>query len=360
MITVKTPQIYVNEAGSISQSGKYIVQIGKNPLIIAGKKAKEAAGNNFFDSLKEYGIEEKHVEIFSGYPSQRQFDFYAEKAREQKADVIIGIGGGRVLDTAKAAGDIVGLPVVTVPTVAATCAAWAAISIQYDDEGGYVQTRQNKKSAELVIADPKVIFTAPKRYLFSGVVDTFAKFYEIRPTTEFFQDDVTSKIALKASEIAFDNLEHDTFTALSEAEKEIFSDAAKNVIDAIIYLAGFAGSFKGEHGHYSFAHPFYHTSTRLYHTNVKLHGEKVAFGIITQLILEGKSAAQVLNAVRLFSKYENDWTLEDFALTSETSLDFLAKEIPAIFPYVPYKGREKIKAALKKADELTKKFREEK
>ncbi|MBQ8013321.1 MAG: iron-containing alcohol dehydrogenase [Treponema sp.] len=360
MITVKTPKTYINETGSIARSGEFISKIGKNPLIIAGEKAKKAIGEAFFNSLAENGVGSANVFTFSGYPSQRQFDSYAEKARAVNADVIIGIGGGRVLDTAKATGDILSLPVVTIPTVAATCAAWAAVTIQYDDKGGYVKSRLNKNSAELVIADPQVIFTAPKRYLFSGVVDTFAKFYEIRPTTVFFPEDVPSQIALKASEIAFANLERDTFIALSEAEKGVFSDAAKNVIDAIIYLAGFAGSFKGEHGHYSFAHPFYHTSTRLHHTNIKLHGEKVAFGIVTQLILEKKDDSQVLEAIKIFSKYENAWTLEDFALTSESDLDFLKVQIPEIFSYVPYKDGQSIKAALKKADELTRQFRGQK
>ncbi len=359
MITVKTPQTYINEAGSISNAGTYISKIGKNPLIIAGNKAKDAAGSVFFKSLSKNGISAENIEIFSGFPSQNQFDSFAKKARAINADFIIGIGGGRVLDTAKATGDILSLPVVAVPTVAATCAAWAAVTIQYDDEGGYVKARLNRKSAELVIADPKVIFTAPKRYLFSGIVDTFAKFYEIRPTTEFYPEDVPSQIALKASEIAFANLERDTLTAISEAERGIFGQAARNVVDAIIYLAGFAGSFRGEYGHYSFAHPFYHTSTLFHHTNIKLHGEKVAFGILAQLVLENKSEEEILKTIEIFSKYGNDWTLDDFKI-SESDLDFLKKEIPAIFDYVPYKNEEAIKAALKKADGLVKKFRGQK
>ena len=220
--------------------------------------------------------------------------------------------------------------------------------------------RKNKNSARLVIADPKVIYTAPERYLFSGVVDTFAKFYEIRPTTEFFPEDVPSQIALKASKIAFENLESDTFKAIYDSKKGVFGEAAKNVIDAIVYLAGFAGSFSGEHGHYSFAHPFYHTSTRLHHTNIKLHGEKVAFGIVTQLILEGKTDKEVLEAIKIFSRYENAHLLEDFALTSEKDLDFLAEQVPKIFDYVPYKEKSAVKSALKKADSLTKHFRGQK
>lgn len=360
MLTIKTPKIYINEAGSILRAGEYISKIGKNPLIIAGEKAKKAVGEEFFSSLEKSGVSAKNVENFSDYPSQRQFDSYAEKAKAANADVIIGIGGGRVLDTAKATADILGLPAITVPTVAATCAAWAAVTIQYDDEGGYVKSRLNKNSAQLVIADPKVIFTAPERYLFSGVVDTFAKFYEIRPTNEFFPEDLPSAIALKASELAFENLERDTFKAIFDSKNGVYGQAAKNVIDAIIYLAGFAGSFRGEHGHYSFAHPFYHTSTRLHHSNIKLHGEKVAFGIVTQLILEGKSDSQVLDAVKIFSRYGNAHILEDFALTSEKDLDFISQQVPEIFDYVPYKDKAAIKAALIKADSLTKIFRGQK
>lgn len=359
MLIIKTPKTYINETDSILHAGEYISKVGKKPLIIAGKTAKSAVGKVFFDSLKENEVVSDYVEVFSGFPSQRQFDNYVEKAKAINADSIIGIGGGRVLDTAKATGDILSLPVITIPTVAATCAAWAAVTIQYDDEGGYVTSRMNKNSAVLVIADPRVIFTAPKRYLFSGVVDTFAKFYEIRPTTEFFPGDIPSAIALKASEIAFTNLERDTFTALSEAEKGSYGNAARNIIDAIIYLAGFAGSFRGEHGHYSFAHPFYHTSTRLHNTNIKLHGEKVAFGIVTQLVLEGKTDSEILETINIFSKFENAWTFEDFSIKEE-DLDFLKKQIPAIFSYVPYKDEAKIKEALKKADELTKKFRRQK
>ncbi len=360
MISIKTPKTYMNEAGIVSRAGEYISKIGKNPLIIAGEKAKKAVGDEFFASLEKSGVSAKNVGDFSGYPSQRQFDSYAEKARDLNADVVIGIGGGRVLDTAKATADILGLPVVAVPTVAATCAAWAAISIQYDDEGGFVKVRQNKDSPRLVLADPKVIFSAPERYLFSGVVDTFAKFYEIRPTVEFFPEDVPSAIALKASEIAFENLERDTFKAVLDSKNGVYGEAAKNVVDAVVYLAGFAGSFKGEHGHYSFAHPFYHTSTRLHHTNVKLHGEKVAFGIVTQLVLEGKSDSEVLEAIKIFSRYGNAHVLEDFALTSEKDLDFISGQVPEIFDYVPYKEKSAIKGALLKADSLTKKFRGQK
>lgn len=365
MHVIKTPEKYINEPGSVSRAGKILAETAgelKKPLIIAGKKAKDAVEKeNFFRSLSENGISIEHIEDFSGYPSQNQFERYAELAKNYGADFIIGIGGGRVLDTSKAAGDITGLPVVTVPSVAATCASWAALTIQYDDEGKYVKHRRNNKCPKIVIADPKVIFTAPERFIFSGVVDTFAKFYEVRPTWERHPEDIPTNVSLAEAKIAFKKLEDNVYKAIVEAKNNVFGQSAQDVIDAIIYLAGLTGSIKSKYGHYSFAHPFYHTSTQLKHTNIKLHGEKVAFGIVTQLILEGKPDSEVIEAIRLFDKYNAAFTLEDFDLkkNEENDLDFLKVQIPSLFPYVEFDG-EKIKAALKKASFLTEKYLEAK
>lgn len=355
MYTIKTPYRYINEAGAARKAGEYLKEAGKNPLIIASSHAQKAVGKDFFETLKETGISSKNLFTFEGFPSQRQFDFYAEKAKDLKADFVIGIGGGRVLDTSKAAGDIAGIPVATVPTVAATCAAWAALTVQYDDNGSFVFMRRNKNSPLIVLADPEIIFTAPKRYLFSGVVDTFAKFFEVRPTVERFPDDTPSNISLAEAKIAYKNLESSVFKALEESEKGIYGKAAEDVVDAIIYLAGICGSVTSNHGHYSFAHPFYHTSTQILKSNIKLHGEKVAFGIVVQLVLEGKSEAEILDAISLFAKYNADFVISDFNF-DKADLRFLSVQIRKNFPYAEWKPDE-VLSAFYKADELTKKFR---
>lgn len=360
MLRVKTPQSYLNEPGLISKVGEHIAYFGKKPLIIGGRTAIEAVGNKFWDSLKENAIDNSNVYTFTGYPSQRQFEEYANIADQIGADMIIGIGGGRVLDTSKAVGDINGLPVLTVPTVAATCAAWAAVTIQYDDEGAFVTARSNKNSPVLVAADPKVIFTAPKRYLFSGVVDTFAKFYETRPAIERFPDHITTDIGFYASQIAVERLKESAEKAYEDAHQGIYEKAAKDTIDAIIYLAGFVGSFQEDLAHYSFAHPFYHISTRLAHTRILLHGEKVAFGIVAQLFLEKRAEEEIIDVIHLFEGYHAAFTFDNLGIKENTEADiaFLAKDIVEEFPYVPYNEAE-IKEALMQADRLTRKVKGE-
>lgn len=354
MLAAKTPETYINKPGAINEAGGQIARIGKRPLIIGGKTALERVGG-LFQSLENVGIESSDTYTFDGYPSETQFQKYVNIAKHAGADVVIGIGGGRAIDTAKAVADILGIPAVAIPTIAATCAAWAAVTIQYDDEGAYVQGRWNKHSPRLVIADPEVIFTAPERYLFSGVADTFAKLYETTPALERCPDNASLALAVHASRIAFDKLEQQTFRALAQAKQGEYGQAARDVIDAVIYLAGFAGSFQEEGlPHYGFAHPFYHVSTRLGGTRHKLHGEKVAYGIVAQLFLEKKPEKEIIRTIQLFNKYNAAFTLEDIGIGSdEEDIRFIEKDVRDAFPYVAYSGEE-IAEALLAADALTK------
>lgn len=353
---IKTPLKYFSEPEIIKKAGNYIAEYSKNPLIIGSRTALLETLNDLRKSLKENGINSENVEIFQGYPSENQIQNYSGLAKKIKADAIIAIGGGRTLDTSKAAAEVAGIPVITIPTIAATCAAWAALTIQYDDEGSFVRPRPLKSSPVLVLADTKVILSAPKRYLLAGVADTFAKFYEIRPTFERYPDAINLDIAFYSSKIAFDKLESDVFIAIDEAEKGTFGLAAKNVVDAVIYLAGFAGSFQTDTGYYSFAHPFYHISARFPDTRHKLHGEKVAYGIISQLFLEEKDEEYISDTIRLFSKYENAFTLEEIGFSRDNTdeLYALADDVRNDFGHVQW-SRDSIVKAVLDADSLTKK-----
>lgn len=360
MLLVKAPEKYMSEPDVLQKAGYYIAEYGKKPLIIGGNHALEVIGDTFFKSLEENSIDGSNVYIFTGYPSERQFKYYSDVAAEINADVIIGAGGGRVLDTAKAAGNIAGLPVVTIPTVAATCAAWAAVTIQYDDEGSFVQCRENKHSPHLVLADTKILMNAPVRYLFSGVVDTFAKYYETRPLQEKHPENLTADITLYASELALHRMDDGVFKALEDAKMGIYGQPARDVIDAIIYIAGLTGSLQEDYGHYSFAHPFYHCSTRLPDTRFRLHGEKVAYGIVTQLFLENKCEKDIIDTIRLFDKYQSAFTLDELGIADHKDEDitFLARDIKTEFPFVDWPV-EAIEQALVKADALTRRYRQQ-
>ena len=61
-----------------------------------------------------------------------------------------------------------GLPIITVPTIASTCAAWTPLSVMYDEHGAVVAEDWLSHSPKAVIADTEVIMKAPVRYLIAG------------------------------------------------------------------------------------------------------------------------------------------------------------------------------------------------
>lgn len=71
----------------------------------------------------------------------------------RRADVLIGIGGGKCLDTVKLAGDQLGKPVVTIATIASTCAAVTKISIMYNADGSFKDIPK-LKAAPGALPDP--------------------------------------------------------------------------------------------------------------------------------------------------------------------------------------------------------------
>src|SRR3970282_311278 len=105
-------------------------------------------------------------------------------ARQHEAQVIRGAGGGKVLDTARAAADGLNLPVVNCPTVASSDAPCSALSVIYTDDGVFQEYRFYRKNPDLVLVDTQVVAQAPARLLVAGMGDALATMFEARTCVE--------------------------------------------------------------------------------------------------------------------------------------------------------------------------------
>lgn len=74
-------------------------------------------------------------ERFEGQVSDENAERYIEISRGGNYDAIIGIGGGRTLDMAKLVAHMLKLPLIIVPTSAATDAPTSALSVIYSPAG---------------------------------------------------------------------------------------------------------------------------------------------------------------------------------------------------------------------------------
>lgn len=330
MLQIKTPEIYVNEPDAIKSLGPLVDTYGKRALIVWSQTARKVTQEKVIESL---GVERiSYMEyLFEGYPTLEKAERIAELAGEKDIEVLIAIGGGRVLDVTKAAGDISLLPVASVPTIAATCAAWAALSVLYTDEGNFDHFRQNKHSPKLIIADTQILADAPIRYLRAGVVDTLAKWYE----TAVCNGDSFSFInAVNSAKLAFDFLNEKAEKVIEDAEKSKADETTAKAVDAILFLAGNVGSYVGEKAYSGFAHPFYHSSRIIKETRGTLHGELVAFGLIMQAVLEKKSGEEIQAIVRKFRELKVAFTLEEIGISdqAERKLQIISNRIQEVFP----------------------------
>ncbi|ASS64928.1 MULTISPECIES: iron-containing alcohol dehydrogenase family protein [unclassified Paenibacillus] len=312
MIAIKAPLLYRNESALLEQKGLLEDWEGRIAVIISGNTAWDLVSSQLASRLGEAHIPFSKLS-FKGYCTQEKIGRYTLEAERLDPSFLIGIGGGSVLDLTKAVGDKLGLPVLAIPTVAATCAAWSALAVLYDDAGRSAGYLPLSRSPELVLADARVLAQAPRRYLASGIADTIVKWHEHGVNAPAGrQPGLDLQLSLHAARLALDLLTshsarvYEAVDVLSPPVGEAFSQT----IDAVIVLAGLAGSIHSGVRRAAFAHAIHDRLTWFPETQGTLHGEKVGFGLLSQLVLEGK-ADEAVPLAALFRRIGLPVTLEE-------------------------------------------------
>ncbi|QOI55069.1 oxidoreductase [Rouxiella badensis subsp. acadiensis] len=199
---------------------------------------------------------------------------------------ISSIGGGAVLDTAKAVARRLNLNVVAIPTIAATCAAWTPLSVWYSDQGTALSYEIFNDANHLVVVEPQIILQAPKEYLLAGIGDTLAKWYEaVVLFPQPAELPLTAQLGLNTALTLRDVLLNESERALEAQSKNQLSKSLINVIDAIIAGGGLVGGLGERFTRIAAAHSIHNGLTALPQTDAFLHGTKVAYGILVQSAL---------------------------------------------------------------------------
>lgn len=301
MLAIKLPQHYLQQTDLLSRAAEHLAPLGRRLFIITTPGAWRAVSPQLQPALNEAGWRaEPHW--LEGYCTTQAVEKLQRMAHEQQADAIVGIGGGRVLDAAKAVGEgKEAWSVVTVPTQAATCAAWSPVSIFYDEQGGHSRSVPLKKMPALVLADSGVIARSDVRYLKAGIVDALAKWFEFQPYQQ--RDPHRLSLNLKAlmAREALRVFETYGAQALEDCRQQKVTAALTQTLDGCIALAGLANSVRDELPTPGFAHAIHNRLTRQPELHAWLHGEKVGFCLLTQSILQhGEPDPELLQLLRRF------------------------------------------------------------
>src|SRR5471030_15440 len=303
---VTGPANYFSFPGAIDRLGDFYTpeQLDK-ALWIYGERALVAAKDYLPEAFT--ATQAKRV-LFKAHCSETEVQRIADIGGRDR-QVVIGIGGGAVLDTAKVVARRLGLPVVAVPTIAATCAAWTPLSVWYNDEGQALRYEIFIDANHLVLVEPRIILAAPKEYLLAGIGDTLAKWYEavvLSPQPETLP--LTVQLGLNTALTIRDVLLNQSEDALqAQADKQL-TQPFLNVLDAIIAGGGLVGGLGDCYTRIAAAHSVHNGLTALPQTDAFLHGTKVAYGILVQSALLGQNDV-VQQLVALYQKLHLPTTL---------------------------------------------------
>jgi glycerol dehydrogenase len=255
-------------------------------LIVAGKSAVSQLSDVWRASLGEAGITYR-VHRFGGECSPAEIDRVQASAREAGARTIIGAGGGKVLDTARAAASGLGLPVVNCPTVASSDAPCSALSVIYTDDGVFQEYRIYGRNPDLVLVDTQVIAQSPVRLLVSGMGDALATWFEAKTCADGhvknMRGGASTQSALSLAELCYRTLLNDGAAARRALETRAVTPALERLVEANTLLSGLGFESSG----LAAAHAIHNGLTAAAETHSYFHGEKVAFGVLVQLVLEG-------------------------------------------------------------------------
>ncbi len=264
----------------LEQSGAAIAAYGQRPFLVGGKHALGLVKPRLKTAFADHSLTLKESLLGSDC-SEVALQRLQNAIAEHRGDVVIGVGGGKALDAAKLLAHQCGLPVVTVPTSAATCAAWTALSNVYSDTGAFQYDVALPHCPNLLLLDYTLVATAPKRTLVAGIGDALAKWYEASVSSGQSQQTLVIA-AVQQARVLRDILLQSAAAALAQPGSETW----RAVVDATVLMAGVIGGLGGAQCRTVAAHAVHNGLTHLPQTRTSLHGEKVAYGILVQLRLE--------------------------------------------------------------------------
>ncbi|MGX7244195.1 iron-containing alcohol dehydrogenase family protein [Enterococcus quebecensis] len=255
-------------------------------LVLHGKVSWEAA-KPYFPSLMNI---DTHFVDYGGQCTDERTAELKQLVEQEQLDGIIAVGGGKIADLGKAVANQCGVPILILPTLAATCAAYTPLSVMYNKiDGAMDRYDVFPRSNALVLIEPKVILDSPIELMIAGIGDTIAKWYEADAMiSQLDIQPIEVEVSAFAAKKCRDVLLKDSQAALSAMENKSINQAFLNVVETNILLGGMVGGFGDDYGRTSGAHSIHDALTILPESHHQLHGNKVAYGVLVQLVIEDK------------------------------------------------------------------------
>ncbi|MBO0443716.1 glycerol dehydrogenase [Vagococcus fluvialis] len=367
-----SPAKYVQGEDEILNLGYYVKTFGKSALLIAHQDDINRVQKQLDETVEKFGIKIV-ASHFNGECSRQEVARLQEVAKENHTDCVIGLGGGKAIDTSKCVAE--GENLIIVPTIAATDAPTSHSAVLYTEDGEFDDYAYFKQSPSVVLVDTKIIANAPTRFLVAGMGDALSTLFEARATARSFsnvnaglpngyitKETAPAKNTIAAytlAKVCYETLLENGFNAKIACDNNIVTPALENIVETNILLSGLGFESSG----LAAVHAIHDGLTALEGTHHYFHGEKVAFSVICQLVLENAPIEELYEVLDFSLSIGLPVCLEDIGVESITFEEALEVAKKACIPEesihsMPFPiVEEEVAQAIIAADQIGKKYK---
>ena len=349
------PHRYIQGPGALSELATLVPLYGRRPFIVADVAVVNSLREQLANLLRPI-VDSLEIAEFSGECSASQIDTMAAKADAANRDVIIAIGGGKAIDTAKGIRILRGGAIIVVPTVASNDAPTSRLAIVYTDDHVLKEVRLMPTNPDAVVVDTSIIARAPRRFFVAGIGDALSKKFEAEQCFNSggmnFYKARPAGLAVSIADQCYQVIRRDALPSLAAVDRKEPDAAFENVVEATILLSGLGF----ESGGLSIAHSLTRGFSAIPSLNSSLHGEQVAFGLLAQLCLEQRSDDFLSDMVAFYKQVGLPLSLNSMGFSGNVrdGIRIIAQrsiaEAPYLRQFVGSVTEQSLVAALSRAD----------
>ncbi len=310
---MRAPHKYIQGENALNDFYETVKDMGKSFLFICSRSGERTCRPKIEKSCAGKGLKLR-FEVFGGISSVSEIEKMRRIVREDKIDVVVGVGGGSAIDTAKPTAYYEGKKVISLPTVCATDAPCTGLSVLYEDDHTFKEYIFYPNNPDAVIVDSTVIAQSPVKFLVSGMGDALGTYFEARMCEKAkapsLENGGVTLSAMALCKLCWETLQEHGLKAKAAAELGLLTPDLEAIIEANTYLSGVGA----DNGGLATAHSVYNGFTALKELK-SMHGEVVAFGTLVQLILESGSSDEFYQVLDFCRSLGLPTTLKEMGVT---------------------------------------------